>query len=298
MLTTPESSPLLVQAAQGLTDYLLSTGTASRGVVIGYDHRARGSLCSHRFALLTTAALVSRGIPVYLLRGLSCTPLVPFGILHLGAAAGIMVTASHNPKQDNGYKVYGGNGSQIISPVDKAIAAAILRNAAPWTTDAAALYSTLDVSALEVALRERSLVSDPTDATQAAYFSALASRLCFERSLREAPGGTPLRVAYTAMHGVGTPFAARSFASFGLPPFDATPEQCTPDPEFSTVAFPNPGEAVTNERCSGDPPAHRISDLLCRGGQGCACARRGDSRPRRSYPDHCERWVARARCSL
>lgn len=95
-----------MQAAQGLTDYLLSTGAAGGGVVVGYDHRARGTLGSHRFALLTTAALISRGVPVHLYRGLSCTPLVPFGILHLGAAAGVMVTASHNPKQDNGYKVW------------------------------------------------------------------------------------------------------------------------------------------------------------------------------------------------
>jgi hypothetical protein len=91
-----------------------------------------GTLNSHRFALLTAAALTARGIPVVLYSRFAFTPLVPFGIVHTGAVAGVMVTASHNPKQDNGYKVYAGNGAQIVSPVDKRIATAILGNLEPW----------------------------------------------------------------------------------------------------------------------------------------------------------------------
>lgn len=200
----------VIQAAQGLADFVLSTGAAKMGVVVGYDHRARGELGSHRFALLTTAALVTRGVPVHLYRGIVCTPLVPYGILHLGAAAGVMVTASHNPKQDNGYKVYGQNGSQIIAPVDKAIAASILRNCEPWA-DAAPLYATLDVSALEATLRANALlVSDPTQRVEEAYFNAIGSSLCHHRGSNESPGGCPVRIAYTAMHGVGAPFTGAS----------------------------------------------------------------------------------------
>lgn len=185
-------------------------------------------------------------------------------------------------------QVYGGNGSQIIAPVDKVIAAAILRNAAPWP-EAAAHYATLDAAALEAALRASPLVSDPTDAAQEAYFSALAGRLCFDRAARAAPGGCPIRVAYTAMHGVGAPFAARSFAAFGLPPFDATPEQCVPDPEFPTVAFPNPGERWGRggaRRARGRPVSPLAPLPPRRGGQGGPRPRHGDGRPRRRDPHH------------
>ena len=107
-----------VQAAQGIADYVASTASPSSSaeppvVVIGYDHRARGSLNSRRFAVLSAAALTFKGIKVRLFSVLACTPLVPFAVRHYGAAAGIMVTASHNPKQDNGYKVYAANGAQV-----------------------------------------------------------------------------------------------------------------------------------------------------------------------------------------
>jgi phosphomannomutase len=138
-------------------------------------------------------------------------------------------------------QVYGSNGAQIIAPVDKAISAAILSNAAPWN-DASSFYAMLDCSVLEAALRASPLVSDPTDAAEAEYFSAISRQLCHHRELNATAAGCPVKVVYTAMHGVGTPFAERSFAAFGLPPFLKTSEQCSPDPEFPTVAFPNPEE--------------------------------------------------------
>merc|ERR1711865_470576 len=106
----------VLQASQGLARYLQSEGVAHRGVVVGFDHRAHGGLSSRAFAERTVAVLASQGIPVYFFRDLVPTPLVPVAMLQLGAAAGVMVTASHNPGPDNGFKVYGANSAQITSP--------------------------------------------------------------------------------------------------------------------------------------------------------------------------------------
>lgn len=89
-------------------------------------------LSSEGFAHLAAAVFISRGFRVFLMGGTVATPLVAFGVSHTKACAGVMVTASHNPKKDNGYKVYWGNGSQIIPPHDKGIAASIQRNLEPW----------------------------------------------------------------------------------------------------------------------------------------------------------------------
>lgn len=154
-----------------------------------------------------------------------------------------MVTASHNPKRDNGYKVYWGNGAQIIAPVDKGIAAAIAapEQQAPWASCRAA-YEAGD----EAALRANPLVVDRTDELLAAYVAAVTADQRHAGDVAcSAPGsgaGAELRIAYTAMHGVGAPFVQAMFDSFGLPQPTRTPEQCDADPEFPTVAFPNPEE--------------------------------------------------------
>ena len=118
------NSLTIIQTSQGLAAYLLNEGIASRGIVIGYDARHN----SKRFAELAAAAFVARSIPVWWYEDLVHTPMVPFGVKELGAAAGIMITASHNPAQDNGYKVYGANGCQINTPVDSYIAAFIVES--------------------------------------------------------------------------------------------------------------------------------------------------------------------------
>jgi phosphomannomutase len=114
---------VVIQCTQGLCKYIQQDfpEAASKGVVIGYDHRGRDSHSSMSFAENAAAVFISQGIPVYFLTDLVCTPLVPAAIQQLGAAAGIMITASHNPKEDNGYKVYWGNGAQIISPHDTGV---------------------------------------------------------------------------------------------------------------------------------------------------------------------------------
>jgi phosphomannomutase len=150
-----------------------------------------------------------------------------------------MVTASHNPKQDNGYKVYGDNGAQIIPPMDKAIATAILAHQAPWAPYGAAV----DGGAGEAALLAHARMGDPA-ALLEDYTLAMSRALCRHRDANGNPALPRPGVTYTAMHGVGRPFAAAAFAAFGLPPFTPVAAQVHPDATFPTVAFPNPEEGA------------------------------------------------------
>ncbi|KAK7693130.1 hypothetical protein QCA50_002696 [Cerrena zonata] len=128
---------IVIQASQGLCAYVLKNvaDAASRGVVIGHDHRHN----SEKWAKLTAAAFIAKGMKVYLHKRLVHTPLVPFSVHKLHAACGVMITASHNPKQDNGYKVYWENAVQIIGPHDTGIADAIQANLEPITWDTTTL---------------------------------------------------------------------------------------------------------------------------------------------------------------
>ncbi len=230
----------VMQAAQGLVAHLLAehatasgTTAAAPSVVVAYDHRAQGGLTSRRFALLTAAVCVARGVRCHLFSALTATPLVPFAILRLQAAAGVMVTASHNPKQDNGYKVYWGNGAQIVSPIDRAVALGMAAHAAPW--EGAAYAAALDGGAGEAALLAHPLLSDPTPAVLPAYLAAMAGQLCTARARNSDAAAPRPGITYTAMHGVGTPFAQAAFAAFGLPPFTLVQRQVQPDADFPTV---------------------------------------------------------------
>ncbi|KAI9010316.1 hypothetical protein CLU79DRAFT_773822 [Phycomyces nitens] len=214
----------VLQASQGLAAYIENTveNAKERGVVVGHDHRHH----SEDFARLTAAAFLTRGFKVWYYKDLVHTPLVPFTIKKLKAAGGVMITASHNPKDDNGYKVYWENACQIIPPHDEGIANTILENLEPWAWDYE-LATTSD------------LCSDPTDlGVVDAYFEEVAELAKFKSDNEE----TSVKFVYTAMHGVGLPFAKRAFATFGLPPFIEVEQQVQPDPDFPTVAFPNPEE--------------------------------------------------------
>jgi len=132
------NSLVILQTTQGLIRYLenvLGNNAKSQGVIIGYDHRLLGTLSSLEFARVSAAVLIGAGFKVYCLEDYVPTPFVAYGVTLLGAAAGIMVTASHNPKMDNGFKVYWGNGSQIIPPHDIEIAKSIESNLKPWGTE-------------------------------------------------------------------------------------------------------------------------------------------------------------------
>uniref|UniRef100_A0A8C1L4F3 Phosphoglucomutase 2 n=1 Tax=Cyprinus carpio TaxID=7962 RepID=A0A8C1L4F3_CYPCA len=221
----------IIQTTQGFCVYLEQcfTDLKQRGVVIGFDARAHppsgGS--SKRFACLAASVLISRGVPVYLFSDITPTPYVPFTVSHLGLCAGVMVTASHNPKQDNGYKVYWANGAQIIPPHDKGIAAAIEQNLEPWPkswdTDGAL---------------QSSLLNDPYQDIHREYCQTIQQH-CFHRELNK---NTKVKVVHTSVHGVGHIFVQAAFKAFDLQPPYAVEEQKDPDPEFPTVKYPNPEE--------------------------------------------------------
>mmetsp|Transcript_39273 Transcript_39273/g.76833 ORF Transcript_39273/g.76833 Transcript_39273/m.76833 type:complete len:603 (+) Transcript_39273:71-1879(+) len=222
------------QCTQGIVAYLLKTydeaDLKEKGVVIGYDHRKHAcGVDSEMMARAAAAACHAKGIKTYLFSQHVCTPMIPFTVKNKGCKAGMMVTASHNPKADNGYKMYGANGAQLCEPHDTLIAELILQNLAPWVDYKVAVEQVMS-SPLKV---------DDLAALMDAYYKEMGETLCFHKATN---GSSTLKIVYTAMHGVGTPFATRSFATFGHNAFIGVPSQNTPDPEFPTVPYPNPEE--------------------------------------------------------
>jgi len=221
------NSLTVIQASQGLAAYLLKTETEvkRRGVVIGRDARHN----SEKFAKLTAAAFVAKGIKVWWYETPSHTPLVPFGVRELNAVAGIMVTASHNPAKDNGYKVYASNGCQIIPPHDSGIAASIMDNLKPITWDT----SVVDDPDL--------LVEGALDLVRDKYHRAILCAAQPEGS--RVTMSSDLRFVYTPMHGVGLPAMTQCAETLGVSSQMTVVEaQAQPDPDFPTVKFPNPEE--------------------------------------------------------
>lgn len=213
---------LVSQAAAGLAAYLREKRGEGASVVIGYDGRKNSDV----FARDTAVLMAGAGVRAILLPRLLPTPVLAFAVRHLGASAGVMVTASHNPARDNGYKVYLGDedaGSQIVPPADGEIAAHIAAVAAHPIT--------------ELARSEGYEVAG--DEVVDAYIAETAA-IAGHAALDAAPAG--LRVVYTPMHGVGWQTAARVFAAAGLPSPAPVVDQLEPDPDFPTVAFPNPEE--------------------------------------------------------
>ncbi|AMB57808.1 phospho-sugar mutase [Microterricola viridarii] len=214
---------LVSQAAAGLAAYLV--GAAEPGttpsVVIGYDGRKNSAV----FARDTAELMAGAGVRAVLLPRLLPTPVLAFAVRHLDVSAGVMVTASHNPPNDNGYKVYLGganHGSQIVAPVDGAIAEQILRVAAEGHVPS------LPRGAFETA------AEDVVDA----YVAATAA----VASAAPAEGRAELSVVYTAMHGVGWETARRVLGAAGFAEPHVVAAQIEPDAAFPTVAFPNPEE--------------------------------------------------------
>jgi len=199
------------RAAAGLAAYLGQRG-ANGPVVVGYDAR-HGST---DFARDTAAVIAGAGRQALLLPGALPTPVLAYAVRELGAAAGVMVTASHNPPQDNGYKVYLADGAQLVSPADLHIQIAM----------------TSVTSVLAVPLSEDYSVLDEDIVTS--YLAAIC---------QVAPEGPrELTVAYTALHGVGAEVCRRAFTGAGFAEPHIVAEQAEPDPAFPTVSFPNPEE--------------------------------------------------------
>ncbi len=209
---------VVVRTTAGLARFLLENvpNAATRGVVLGRDAR-RGSA---QFIEDAAEVLAGLGITAHVFPDIVPTPLVSYAVRTLGAAAGVMITASHNPPEYNGYKVYAENSAQIIPPTDVGIAAEIARvepaRSVPRRKDPA---------------RRRAIPESLVDA----YFDEVV------RASRRSAGRDQITIVYTPMHGVGDRFAHEVFRRMGLRAI-SVPEQREPDGAFPTVRFPNPEE--------------------------------------------------------
>ncbi len=205
---------VVLRTAAGLAAHLKQQGAgADDAVVIGYDARHNSEV----FARDTAEVMSGAGLRALLLPRPLPTPLLAFAILDLGCVAGVMVTASHNPPQDNGYKVYLGDGSQIVPPADTEIAAQI-----------EAVGALADVS------RSQDRIEVLDDAVLERYLDTVV----------DLAGGGPrdLGVVYTPLHGVGGTTVREALRRAGFADPHVVPEQLEPDPDFPTVSFPNPEE--------------------------------------------------------
>jgi len=201
------------RAAAGLAAYLIDRGHAEDLVVIGYDARKNSDVFARDTAEIVTGA----GLRAAVLPHPLPTPVLAFAIRHLGACAGVMVTASHNPPRDNGYKVYLGDGSQITPPADAEIAAEIAAVGPVNELPRGEEWETLGNEVLEAYLDRAVTVVSPD-------------------SPRD------LKIVSTALHGVGGAVLGTAFERAGFARPIAVPQQQEPDAAFPTVAFPNPEE--------------------------------------------------------
>ncbi len=243
------------ETSAGLGAYLLRevADAASRGIIVAYDGRTD----SRQFAEDAACVFAALGITVYLTPTVAATPLAAFGVVNLGAAAAVVVTASHNPPQYNGYKVYWENGAQIIPPHDAGIAAEIEEAAErdiPW------IEYNVAKKAAKINVLAASFYRD--------YIDAIQSSPLFANDGSE----TSTSIAYTAMHGVGAEIAETLLGEAGFGKVYSVASQREPDGRFPTVNFPNPEEPGAMDAvhalaaqhqatlaCANDPDADRLA---------------------------------------
>lgn len=272
----------VMQASQGLVSYILKKEPGNPSLVVGYDHRHH----SQRFAEITASVALCNGLKVYYLGDINKlspeldplarssidyaltvhTPMVPFTIKSLGASVGVMVTASHNPAKDNGYKVYYGNGCQIIPPHDAGIAQSISENLEAGTN----VWSILEN--FKNGILSKKLISVREQMTEK-YLEAIKSELIAPNADIKFP------FVYTPMHGVGQSIFSKACNTFDTHvQFADVKEQKDPNPDFPSVRFPNPEEsgaldlAISKAKLIGarfvianDPDADRFSTAFqCR----------------------------------
>jgi len=245
---------VVARTTAGLAEHLIASvdEAKGRGVVIGYDARRM----SRAFAEQTASILAGRGMVAHLFPDLATTPQTAFATTALGAAAGIVITASHNPPEYNGYKVYWDNGAQIVPPQDRLIADRI---------DAAGPAIGLPALPLDEA-RRRGLLRDVDPSVTDQYLQRIEA-LSIHREGRDG-----MRIVYTPMHGVGLKTTAEALRRAGFDHVVPVEGQAEPDGEFPTVRFPNPEEpgamdlafaAARAERAhlilANDPDADRLA---------------------------------------
>ncbi|PTP74626.1 phospho-sugar mutase [Vibrio splendidus] len=246
---------VIQETATGLGHYLIEhvANASIRGVVVGYD----GRLDSKQFAIDTASVLTALGIKVYLTSDVAATPIVAFGIEHFNAAAAVVVTASHNPPEYNGFKVYWENGAQIIPPHDAGIAAEI---------DIASTKP-IPLISLSDAETQGKLVW-LTEGYYQTYRAAINQSPYVNNALESAN----TTITYTAMHGVGAKMAEDLLHDAGFHKVFSVAEQREPDGNFPTVNFPNPEEKGAMDlvvnlaksvdadiACANDPDADRFA---------------------------------------
>ncbi len=215
---------VVLRATAGLVSWVKMQvpDAAERGICIGFD----GRTTSRELAEDTAAVVTAAGLPAHVFEAVVPTPVLAFAVLDRRAAAGVMITASHNPPEYNGYKVYWGNGAQIIPPHDEGIAGCI-----------AAVESIAAIPRLGAAeATAQGLLRPVGDDVTRRYLDGV-------RALSVHPGlPKDLTLAYTALHGVGEPFVRTALAEAGFERVHSVPEQAEPDGRFPTVRFPNPEE--------------------------------------------------------
>ncbi|WP_122054256.1 phospho-sugar mutase [Vibrio sp. Evd11] len=246
---------VIQETATGLGHYLIEhvANAAIRGVVVGYD----GRLDSKQFAIDTASVLTALGIKVYLTANVAATPIVAFGIEHFNAAAAVVVTASHNPPEYNGFKVYWENGAQIIPPHDAGIADEI---------DVASTKP-IPLISLSDAEKQGNLVW-----LTEGYYQTYRAAINQSPYVRNDIDSAHITVTYTAMHGVGAQMAEDLLHDGGFHKVFSVAEQREPDGHFPTVNFPNPEEKGAMDlvvnlaksvdadiACANDPDADRFA---------------------------------------
>jgi phosphomannomutase len=229
------------RAAAGVAAWLGGNGQSGQPVVIGYDGR-HGSA---EFAADSAAIFAAAGFDARLMPGLLPTPVLAFAVRECAAAAGVMVTASHNPPQDNGYKVYVADGAQVIPPADGEIEAAISAVGPTRSIPLAPAYRRLDSSVVD------------------RYVSRVAALA--------GDGPRELRIVHTALHGVGAGIVGRVFAAAGFGLIEVVQQQ-HPDPDFPTVAFPNPEEPGAMDLALALAAAERADLILANDPDADRCA--------------------------
>ena len=219
------------KATQGLANYIIKSGNQNRGVCIAYDSRRM----SPEFADVAALCLAANGIKAYVFETLRPTPELSFGVRELKCIAGINITASHNPPEYNGYKVYWEDGAQITPPHDTGIMAEVKA-----VTDYATVKTMDKEAAIAAGLYE--VIGKEVDDK---YIEQLKKQVVHHDSI--AAEGKNLKIVYTPLHGTGNIPARRVLAELGFENVYVVPEQELPDGEFPTVSYPNPEAAEAFE---------------------------------------------------
>ncbi len=209
----------IARATQGLANYIKNQGVKEPSVFVGFDSRHN----SQRFAEKTAEVLLASGIRVYLTKTLRPTPYISFGTRHYNCTAGVMITASHNPADYNGYKVYWSDGGQIVPPHDTGIIEEIYK-----VIDSQVNCSTLADPLLTYVDKE----------LDEAYLNMVVGLQHFSKQNRER--GKELLISYTSLHGTGITLVPEALKRCGFTSINFVEKQIIPDPDFPTLSFPNP----------------------------------------------------------